>query len=101
MRGNFPFPQFTFAALPLQEQPAEASDERKPSEEEEPVWVRREREAQQEKENGDLPFGLYLLLSSFVAIAAVRSRLNAPDTMDFQCTHCCSREGGCAQQSSE
>jgi hypothetical protein len=38
------------------------------------VWVRRERERQLQKEEGgsrDLPFGLYLLFSSFTAIAAV------------------------------
>lgn len=41
---------------------------------EEPIWVRREREREIiAKEGKDLPFGLYLLLSSFVAIAAVGS----------------------------
>lgn len=38
------------------------------------MWVRRERERQLQKEEGgsrDLPFGLYLLFSSFTAIAAV------------------------------
>ncbi len=42
--------------------------------EEEPVWVRRERERQLQKEEGgnlELPFGAYLLFSSFTAIAAV------------------------------
>lgn len=45
------------------------------SEMEEPIWVRRERERELAKQEGkkDLPFGLYLLLSSIVAIAAVGS----------------------------
>lgn len=38
-----------------------------------PVWVRREKEAQARKESGGLPFGLWLFLSVCVAIAAVRS----------------------------
>lgn len=49
------------------------------AEEEEPIWVRRERERAAQKEaggSGELPFGVYLLFSSFVAIAAV-SRLPA------------------------
>lgn len=40
----------------------------------EPVWVRRERERKllaEDPKNGGLPWGLYLLFSSFVAIAAV------------------------------
>ena len=42
---------------------------------EEPIWVRRERERElMEKEGGgDLPFGVYLLASAIVAIAAVGS----------------------------
>ena len=36
-----------------------------------PVWVRREKE-KAAGGGGDLPFGVYLLLSSIVAIAAVR-----------------------------
>lgn len=43
------------------------------ADDEEPVWVKREREEKARKEGGSgLPFGLYLLFSSFVAIAAVR-----------------------------
>ena len=41
------------------------------------MWVRRERERQLQKQEGgsrDLPFGLYLLFSSFTAIAAVNAR---------------------------
>ncbi|GAB4817771.1 hypothetical protein N2152v2_004817 [Parachlorella kessleri] len=43
--------------------------------EDEPIWVRRERERElQAKEGGkDLPFGVYLLFSAIVAIAAVGS----------------------------
>lgn len=41
---------------------------------EEPIWVRRERERELlKKEPGDLPFGVYLLSSAIVAIAAVGS----------------------------
>lgn len=41
---------------------------------EEPIWVRRERERELlKKEGGDLPFGVYLLASAIVAIAAVGS----------------------------
>lgn len=46
-----------------------------PAVEDEPPWVRRERE--RESQAGapqDLPFGVYLLLSVIVAIAAVRCR---------------------------
>lgn len=49
--------------------------------------MRRERERAAQKEAGasrDLPFGVYLLFSSFVAIAAVRPQLSVP--------HCC-RQG--------
>lgn len=46
----------------------------KRAEEEEPIWVRRERERElQEKEGKDLPFGVYLIGSALVAIAAVGS----------------------------
>ena len=45
-----------------------------PAQEEEPIWVRREREREMNKDGGPgIPFGVYLLLSSFVAIAAVRA----------------------------
>lgn len=41
--------------------------------EDEPIWIRRERERElQAKEGKDLPFGAYLLFSAMVAIAAVR-----------------------------
>ena len=43
---------------------------------EEPIWVRREREREMMKASGqdkELPFGVYLLLSAIVAIAAVGS----------------------------
>jgi hypothetical protein len=38
-----------------------------------PVWERREQEKKRQEELNDLPFGLYLLFSSFTAIAAVRN----------------------------
>lgn len=43
--------------------------------EEEPVWVRRERERELMAKEGpkDLPFGVYLLFSAIVAIAAIGS----------------------------
>ena len=41
--------------------------------EEVPIWERREQEKKRQEETNDLPFGLYLLFSSFTAIAAVRS----------------------------
>lgn len=41
--------------------------------EEVPIWERREQEKKRREETNDLPFGLYLLFSSFTAIAAVRS----------------------------
>lgn len=41
--------------------------------EEVPIWERREQEKKIQEEVNDLPFGLYLLFSSFTAIAAVRS----------------------------
>lgn len=58
-----------------QQQPsASSSTPPPPTTEEEPIWVRREREREiVAKEGKDLPFGLYLLLSSFVAIAAIGS----------------------------
>jgi hypothetical protein len=41
--------------------------------EEVPIWVQREQEAKRRAEGPqDLPFGVYLLFSSMVAIAAVR-----------------------------
>lgn len=44
----------------------------RPKEEEEPIWIRRERErGLQAKEGKDLPFFAYLLFSAIVAIAAV------------------------------
>jgi hypothetical protein len=39
-----------------------------------PVWIRREKDQKMREEKGsDLSFGLYLLLSTMVAIAAVCS----------------------------
>ena len=55
------------------------SQEPKPSasqvDDEEPIWVRRERERELMKKEGggDLPFAVYLLGSAIVAIAAVGS----------------------------
>lgn len=43
----------------------------KAAEDEVPVWERREQDKKLKEESKDLPFGLYLLFSSFVAIAAV------------------------------
>lgn len=40
---------------------------------EEPVWVKREKQRELDAQNKDLPFGLYLLFSSIVCIAAVGS----------------------------
>ena len=41
-------------------------------EDEVPVWARREAERERQKQDGsDLPFGVYLLASAIVAIAAV------------------------------
>mmetsp|Transcript_14564 Transcript_14564/g.40977 ORF Transcript_14564/g.40977 Transcript_14564/m.40977 type:complete len:167 (-) Transcript_14564:171-671(-) len=53
----------------------DTSQKASPAEEVEdlPPWVRREQEKKAAQQLGDLPFGLYLLLSSFVAIAAVGS----------------------------
>lgn len=54
--------------------PAAQQQQQEQRQEEEPIWVRREREraAQQAAgSSGDLPFGVYLLFSSFTAIAAV------------------------------
>ncbi|KAI7839231.1 hypothetical protein COHA_007044 [Chlorella ohadii] len=56
--------------------PPAAQQEQQQRQEEEPIWVRREREraAQQAaRGSGDLPFGVYLLFSSFTAIAAIGS----------------------------
>ena len=39
---------------------------------EDPIWVRREKEQKANREGGGLFFGVYLLLSAIVAIAAVR-----------------------------
>mmetsp|Transcript_19535 Transcript_19535/g.27036 ORF Transcript_19535/g.27036 Transcript_19535/m.27036 type:complete len:186 (+) Transcript_19535:98-655(+) len=48
--------------------------EAKEEEEEEPVWIRRERELKaQEGQDEDLPYGLYLLLSGVILIAVVGS----------------------------
>ncbi len=41
--------------------------------EDEPVWVKREKQRELEAQSKDLPFGLYLLFSCFVTIAAVGS----------------------------
>ena len=40
---------------------------------EEPVWVKREKQRELEAQNKDLPFGVYLLFSCMVTIAAVGS----------------------------
>lgn len=56
------------------QQPAAERAQQPAAEEEEPIWVRRERERQAQKEaggSGELPFGAYLLFSAFTAIAAV------------------------------
>jgi hypothetical protein len=37
----------------------------------EPIWVRREKDKKASESSNDLPFGVYLLLSAIVAIAAV------------------------------
>ncbi len=51
-------------------QQASTSNGTKPVDE--PIWIRRERERElQAKEGKDLPFGVYLLFSAMVAIAAV------------------------------
>lgn len=49
--------------------------EKQVQQEDEPVWVRRERERELMAKEGskDLPFGLYLLFSAIVAIAAIGS----------------------------
>ncbi|KAL4430667.1 hypothetical protein ABPG75_005923 [Micractinium tetrahymenae] len=65
-------------AAPAEQQgaPQPPAAAQRPAAEEEPIWVRRERERAAQKEaggSGDLPFGAYLLFSSFVAIAAVGS----------------------------
>ena len=60
--------------LLLQTAPPPAPQQQQ-QQEDEPIWVRRERELAAQKEaggSGDLPFGAYLLFSSFTAIAAVR-----------------------------
>ncbi len=41
--------------------------------EDEPVWVKREKQRELDSQNKDLPFGVYLLFSCFVTIAAVGS----------------------------
>ncbi|KAL4432428.1 hypothetical protein ABPG77_001727 [Micractinium sp. CCAP 211/92] len=66
------------APAPAEQQgaPQPPAAQRPAGEEEEPIWVRRERERAAQKEaggGGDLPFGVYLLFSSFVAIAAIGS----------------------------
>lgn len=49
--------------------------EQKVQQDDEPVWVRRERERELMAKEGskDLPFGVYLLFSAIVAIAAIGS----------------------------
>ncbi|WPT14415.1 hypothetical protein PSENEW3_00000545 [Picochlorum sp. SENEW3] len=49
--------------------------EQKVQQDDEPVWVRRERERELMAKEGskDLPFGVYLLFSAMVAIAAIGS----------------------------
>ena len=42
-------------------------------EEEKPLWVRREEEKELREKDGKLPFGVYLLASSIVAIASIAS----------------------------
>lgn len=59
----------------------EQQQQQQAQQEDEPVWVRRERERQLQKQEGgmrDLPFGAYLLFSSFTAIAAVSVRQPGP-----------------------
>ncbi|KAL4859584.1 hypothetical protein ACK3TF_000673 [Chlorella vulgaris] len=68
--GEQPPQQAAAPKAPEQQQQQQAQQE------DEPVWVRRERERQLQKQEGgmrDLPFGAYLLFSSFTAIAAVGS----------------------------
>lgn len=51
-----------------------AGAESKVGGEEEPIWVKREREAAARAgEDKDLPYGVYLLFSSIIVIAVVRS----------------------------
>lgn len=57
--------------------------------EEEPIWIRRERERElQAKEGKDLPFGVYLLFSAFVAIAAVGVRCAASRCVQLLLSQC-------------
>ncbi|QDZ21517.1 hypothetical protein HOP50_05g40440 [Chloropicon primus] len=42
-------------------------------EEETPVWIRREQEKELKEQDGKLPFGVYLLASGIIAIAAIAS----------------------------
>ena len=43
---------------------------------EEPIWVKREREAKEKDgKDKDLPYGVYLLLSSIILIAVVRTNI--------------------------
>ena len=54
-------------------EPAPKPDKAAPALDDEPPWVRRERERElQAGAPQDLPFGVYLLMSVIVAIAAVR-----------------------------
>lgn len=58
-------------------------------EEELPVWARREVVRQLERQDGvDLPFGVYLLASALVAIAAVSTPRRVEDCW-LACEHCC------------
>lgn len=58
-------------------------------EEELPVWARREVVRQLERQDGvDLPFGVYLLASALVAIAAVSTPRRAKSHW-LACEHCC------------
>jgi hypothetical protein len=61
------------------------------------VWVRREREREMiDQEGKDLPFGVYLLFSSFVAIAAVRGpRKSAMACKKIHALACTSKSAVC------
>jgi len=57
-----------------------------------PVWARREAERERQKQDGsDLPFGVYLLASAIVAIAAV----GRPSLTGKQRLMCSTRAPGC------
>ena len=77
-----PLPALPFrkrvATVPSVVSRAESGDEKAAStvvgsSEDEPVWVKREKQRELDAQSKDLPFGLYLLFSCFVTIAAVGS----------------------------